>query len=396
MPSPFVDVLRRPGAWQFSLAGLVARLPLSMISIGLVLLVESERGSYTLAGAVTATTAVAEALGQPLVARWVDRYGQRRIITPVLAAHAVLVPLVVGVAVSDLPAFWLFPLAAAAGATFPPVGSLVRARWNALLGEGPLLRTAFSLESVGDEVVFVIGPPLITLAALALGAPIAVVGTLLFLVPGTAALLAQRRTEPSIQSHHEHATGILRNAGLPAVIAVMFCLGGLFGAVEVATIATADLAGRPGAAGAVLAAYAFGSLVAGVAYGQLHLATPISRQFSWAISTMAVTSLLLVPASASLTWLAVATFIAGAAISPSLITGFGLAVAVVPANAVTQGLTWASSGLVLGFATASAVTGAVVDLQGTRAAFVVAVVSAVAGALTAAGSRRRIAAATAA
>jgi MFS family permease len=394
MPSPFVDVLRRPGAWQFSLAGLIARLPLSMISIGLVLLVEAERGSYTLAGAVTATTAVAEAFGQPVVARRVDRYGQRRVITPVLAAHAVLVPLVVGIAVSELPAVWLFPVAAAAGATFPPVGSLVRARWNALLGEGPLLRTAFSLESVADELVFVIGPPLITAVALLLGAPAAVLGTLLFLVPGTATLLLQRRTEPALQPQHDNATGILRNPGLPAVIAVMFFLGGLFGAVEVATIATADVAGRPGAAGIVLAAYALGSLIAGVAYGQLHLTTPISRQFTVAILTAAITSLLLLPASASLTWLAVATFVAGASISPSLITGFGLAVAVVPGNAVTQGLTWASSGLVLGFATASAVTGAVVDLQGTRAAFTVAVISALAAALTAARSRRRMSAAT--
>ena len=46
-------VLGQPGALVFSASGLVARLPMAMVSLGIVLLVSDRTGSYSLAGAVS-------------------------------------------------------------------------------------------------------------------------------------------------------------------------------------------------------------------------------------------------------------------------------------------------------------------------------------------------------
>jgi predicted MFS family arabinose efflux permease len=188
---------------------------------------------------------------------------------------------------------------------------------------------------------------------------------------------------------------VLRSPGLLPVIAVMLFIGGVFGSVEVGTIASTDLAGRPGAAGVILAGYALGSLLAGLAYGQTHPNSPLTRQFEVAVSVLALSTLLVPLAAGSFGWLGVAVFVSGATTAPSLITGFALSVAVVPANAVTQGLAWATSGLILGFAAASAATGAVVDAAGPRQAFLVTACCGVAAAVTVLASRRRLAVATA-
>ena len=54
MLSPYFDVLRINGAWRFSLAGLILRLPMSMVSISTVLLIKWAYGNYSLAGLVAA------------------------------------------------------------------------------------------------------------------------------------------------------------------------------------------------------------------------------------------------------------------------------------------------------------------------------------------------------
>ena len=52
----------------------------------------------------------------------------------------------------------LFVLAFLAGASQLSVGSLIRARWSKIYTGTPQLRTAFAMESLVDEVVFIAGP----------------------------------------------------------------------------------------------------------------------------------------------------------------------------------------------------------------------------------------------
>jgi hypothetical protein len=69
MLRPYREVLATPGALRFSAAGFVARMPISMLSLGIVLLLSDTTGSYTLAGAVAAITFLAQALAAPQVSR---------------------------------------------------------------------------------------------------------------------------------------------------------------------------------------------------------------------------------------------------------------------------------------------------------------------------------------
>ena len=129
MLDPYREVLRVPGAVAFVVAGLVARLPISMQTLGVVLLVRATTGSYALAGAVSATFALAQALLAPLLGRLVDRHGQARVLLPALLLYAAGLGGLVALALAGAPSWTLFPAAAVFGGSYPsPV------RWYGLAG----------------------------------------------------------------------------------------------------------------------------------------------------------------------------------------------------------------------------------------------------------------------
>ena len=68
MLSPYLTILRKPGAWTFSAAGTLARLPMSMVTLSIVLLVSAVYGEYALAGRIAAVYVVAQAIAAPQLA----------------------------------------------------------------------------------------------------------------------------------------------------------------------------------------------------------------------------------------------------------------------------------------------------------------------------------------
>src|SRR4051812_9768469 len=82
MSNPYAEIFRRPGAKAFSFAGFIARLPLPMTTIGIVAMLSQTQGAYGLAGAVSASFALANAFIAPQVSRWVDRKGQSAVLAP--------------------------------------------------------------------------------------------------------------------------------------------------------------------------------------------------------------------------------------------------------------------------------------------------------------------------
>src|SRR6266511_3227660 len=141
------------------------RLPISMIGLGCILLITRTGGSYGLAGAVSATFWLVSSVASPELGRLADRHGQARVvaITAVLEAAAILA--LVGAMLRHAPPWVLFASAALIGVGYVSVGTLIRARWShATLGTG-LGHTAYSWESVLDEVIFITGPVLVTLLA---------------------------------------------------------------------------------------------------------------------------------------------------------------------------------------------------------------------------------------
>src|ERR1700710_2651145 len=89
MLSTYRRVLSLPGALVFSMSGLVARLPIAMISLGIVLLVSTRTGSYSLAGAVSASFLIANAALAVPQARLIDRLGQRAVLSPAVTVFVI-------------------------------------------------------------------------------------------------------------------------------------------------------------------------------------------------------------------------------------------------------------------------------------------------------------------
>src|SRR5918995_5608804 len=69
-----------PHVRRLVLSGLLARLPMGMVGLALLLLVRERGGSYGAAGAVSGAYFVATAVGAPVAGRLVDRRGQARIL----------------------------------------------------------------------------------------------------------------------------------------------------------------------------------------------------------------------------------------------------------------------------------------------------------------------------
>ena len=126
--SPYRRVLAVPGALAFSLTGLLARMPMSMASIGIVLLVQQATGSYRIAGVASAAYTITEAGLAIVQGRLLDRIGQGR----VLAGAGVLFGAAMGMLIVSVDAGWprglVYVFAAAGGGTLPTIGSAVRAR----------------------------------------------------------------------------------------------------------------------------------------------------------------------------------------------------------------------------------------------------------------------------
>ncbi|HZB48169.1 MAG TPA: MFS transporter, partial [Mycobacteriales bacterium] len=390
MLGPYRRVLAVPGGAAFSLAGFVARLPIAMQSLGIVLLVAATRGSYGLAGGVSATFLVAGAVAAPVLGRLVDRLGQARVLLAVLAVHTAGIGGLVTLALVDAPAWTLFPAAAVAGGSYAQPGSLVRARWSHVLAGQPLLPTAFSWESVVDEIIFVCGPVLVTVLAIGIAPAVGLLTAYGLTLVGCLALAVQRRTEPPA---HPVATGArgrsaLLLPGVPVLVGVAFGLGSIFGSVEVATVAFTAERGQPAAAGVVLALLAGGSLLAGLWYGTVAWRAPAHRRFRTGVLLLAGATLPL-PLAPNVAALAVLVFLGGFAISPGLIAGFALLDLLVPHRVRTEGLAWFSTGIGVGLAASSSVAGQVVDAASGRAALGVTVAAGVlSGALVLLGARR--------
>ncbi|MGW1951510.1 MFS transporter [Streptomyces sp. NPDC001920] len=374
MPSPYRALFAAPGSRAFSAAGLLGRMPLSMMGIGVVTMISQLTGRYGLAGALSATIALAAAVAGPQVSRLVDQYGQRRVLRP-----ATLISLVAG-AVLLLAAHygwpdWVLFVACVGIGCVPSVGAMIRARWAALYRGTPQLHTAYSFESVVDEVCFIFGP-IISIGLSTAWFPEA--GPLLagcFLAVGVFWLTAQRVTEPAPHPRERRGgSSALRAPGLQVLVATFVATGAIFGAVDVVTVAFADERGHKGAASVVLALYAAGSCAAGLVFGLLRFKGAPEPRWLLGICAMAVSMIPLLLVG-NLPFLAVALFVAGMAVAPTMITTMSLIEEHVPRAQLTEGMTWVSTGLAVGVALGSSMAGWVIDAAGAKAGYGVPAVS---------------------
>jgi MFS family permease len=366
------------------MTGLVARLPISMVGLGIVLLVSAATGSYGVAGAISAAYMIANAGFAILQGRLLDRVGQATVLAVASIGFGSAVGLLVVSVQADWPIATTYVLAAVGGALLPQVGSAVRARWSHVLDRPADVQTAFALEAVLDEAVFILGPILVAVLATSwhpvAGLAVAVVACVL----GTLAFTAQTSTAPPAHPRDD-TTGPRPAMPWRAVIplaVVCAALGVLFGAAEVTTVAFAEEEGHKAVSGALLALWAAGSLSAGVITGAIHWRRGPATRVRWGSLAMACAMVPLYFVG-SLPVMGMVLFVAGFAIAPTMIASMTLTESVVPSGRLTEGMAIMQTGLVAGVAPGATLSGLVVDHQGASAAYLVSAAAGLVAALSA-------------
>jgi MFS family permease len=369
MLSKYRQVFAGNSAWRFSTAGFIARLPISMVGIGVLMYVEAERGSYAIAGAVSGSISIAAAIGGPLSSRLIDKLGQHRVLPIQILIIAISSIALVVLIPSNVPAPYLFIFSIASGLAYPSIGALVRSRWTALLVSGPILLTAFSIESIIDELIFIVGPTIAATTSVKIHPAAPQVIAIFLLAGGGLWLASMRSSEPPVNTQPgKPGKPVILQNGLIYLWGVHIASGVFFGAVETSIIAYTKIAGKPIYGGIVIALWSFGSLIGGVVYGGMHFKSPLHKQ-------LIVVSFLLVPATAAMVFvnsifmLALLTIAAGIGVSPLLIASAAITQRRSPIGRTTEAIASMYAGIGLGFAFALAMAGWLIDNRGTSYAF---------------------------
>lgn len=387
MANPYFTLFSAPGSKAFSSAGLIARLPISMTGIGIITMLSQVRGSYWLAGAVAATFAFSMALLAPQIARAADRHGQNRVLPYATGVSALALLLLLICTHCRAPDWTLFVFAALAGG-MPSISAMVRARWSEIYRGTPQLHTAFSFESVLDEVAFIIGPPIAVGLSVSLFPEAGPLAAALLLVAGVTAFAWQKSTQPPVYPRtRQRQRAILAMPSMQILVLALIALGTIVGTVDVISVAFAEQQGQPAAASIVLSVYAGGSCLAGLIFGAIKLPSPLPRQFLYAAFATALTTLPLLWVHNVLT-LAAAMFVAGLFFAPTMIVAMGLVERLVPPSRLTEGLTWMVTGLGIGVALGAALAGLAIDAVGIKAGFGVTLIAGLVVMAVAAGGYR--------
>ena len=373
---PYVEIFGIPGAWRFSAAGVIGRMPMSMFGLGTVLLISAATGKYGVAGTVSAVGSLGYAFTSPRIARLVDSRGQRRVLLPLVMVFAVATAMLIAAVELHLPWAFFVP-GAIAGATMPPLGTMVRARWSVLLAGSPRLHAAFSIESVADELCFVIGPAAVTLLATEVFPASGIGAAALLCVLGTLWFAAQRGTEPVAVRPDPPAAGQPGRSGRPArvrgaaapglvVLApVYLLLGAMFVSIDLSTVAFAQQFGHKPLAGFILGTYALGSATGGLWYGSRQWRVAGEKRFALTL-TLTVLGVATFWAQPNLVTLTCGIYLCGLTIAPTLIAGFSLLEAQARPGRRTEAMSWLSSGIAVGVAVGASVVGFVIDAHGPR------------------------------
>jgi MFS family permease len=353
---PYPGLFDVPGPTGFVIAGFVSRLTASMVTVGLVLAITARGDSYATAGTVLAVLPLAFGLMSPFFGRRIDRYGQREVLVPLTIAFGVVMTALAVAIGAGAPTWVLCPLAAGAGVVLPSAAPLVRARWTKLYQGTPKLRAAYGFDSANTEVVFIVGPILVTALATGVGPEAGLAAVVVCAVAGTLALAAQRSTQPDPAGPAARRTAsALRFPALRAIYLTRLCLGGVLGAVPVVTVAYATAQHGRGFSGLLLGAWGTASMAGGLIYGAAGVATPLARRLLASVLMFAAGFIPLLFVSGIVS-LALLLLVAGLAMAPIAVSVMEVMQQVVPASMLTETLSWDGTALAFGLS-AGALTG---------------------------------------
>ncbi|WP_330341030.1 MFS transporter [Streptomyces sp. NBC_00557] len=369
MATGYLEVLRARHALRLLTGTLVGRLPNATAAIALVLFVRAQGGTYSLAGALAAVYGVANAVGQPVLGRLVDLHGQPRVQLPaaVLAAASMAVFAFCGTAPLPL----AYAAVGAAGLFTPPLEGGLRALWPSVLRGEERVHTAYSLDAIAQEIMFTVGPLLVTLcvslwderAALLVLNLLGVLGALSVVVspPSRAWRSAPREA---------HWLGALRSPGLLALLGAFLFVGIALGSITVASVSYADGHGGDAVYGWMMAGLGLGALVGGSVYGARAWRGAPERRLRVLVASLAVCylPLTLTPRAVPMVLLSV---LSGVFLAPCIACAFIIVDRHAPSGTVTEAFSWLVTTFTVGASVGTGVAGPVVQAGGTVWGFAV-------------------------
>lgn len=405
------------GTRAFCISGAIARLPISMMGLGIVLALNHIYNNWTIAGTMSAAYVLSQAAVTPLYAKLFDRFGQRKVGTLALSAQVVAMLSFAIATLIHVPLPILFVLAILMGVTQFAFGALVRTRWAYTLksqSDDTLLNVAYALESGIDEIVFIFGPILAAWLATSVHPVSQLFVPVLASGLGGAWFLSLKNTQPAVikivqvesapkydedvrnaiseqgedvqntQNVHKsnNATKLIDRLSLKQLknknrkkkpknvllyrgiipLVVMFLVFNMsFSAFDVSVTAAMRAQGLDKLIGLQLALFACGSLVGAVIFGSHKF-----RGSNWShlivfLSLLTIGFILMNINLDRLVLLSIFELLSGLCVSPIFATGNLIVKDTIPEHSLTEGLSWLPTASAIGASLGSMVAGFAID-----------------------------------
>ncbi|MFD4266354.1 MFS transporter [Rhodococcus sp. NPDC058481] len=377
----YVALLTHKPVRRLILVGMVARLPHSAAGLILTLHVVQTLGrGYAAAGLAAAALTIGIAVGSPWRGRLIDRIGLRKTLLPSVIAEGVLWPIA-----AFVPYEALIVVAFVGGAFALPIFTVVRQSISVLVGDADR-RTAYALDSIGTELVFIVGPATgiflgthfsTRLTLIAIGASVVVAGVfLMWFNPPTrtepAAIPAGAETVAVAPAVDDATAAALSAAARPgwltaATVGVFAASAGatlILAGTDVGILAALRANGEVQALGIVFFFWCASSIVGGLVYGAMH------RPVSPALLLFLLGLFTLPMAFATSTFTLAALAIPAGLFCAPVMAATGEAIAdLVPEDRRGEAMGWQGTSFTLGGAVGSPLAGAMVDRAGPWAGF---------------------------
>jgi len=371
--SPYRTYLALPDVKATLAVTFLARLPIGMMSLAMLMMLRDTLGNFKLAGAVVGVYFFSMAVAAPVQGRIIDRIGPMLPLKITGFGEPLFFGLFIFAAWQQLSLPLIYASVIAMGIFSPPITVLTRTLLRHRFDNDDDRRMAFSVDAILMEINFTMGPAIVGILLAFTNPRVAVLAAWLALVISIIAflcspLLKYWKQEPNVA---RHLLGPLTDPQLIWLFIAVLGLATACGMLEVGYPAYATWLTMPAFAGVMLSMNSLGSVAGGVVFGATKLKLPLNRQFALLLALFGVLMFLHLAVDARVTVIgfAVVAFIAGAAISPAFAAQALMVSRLAPAKYATEAFTWSGTFIVTGLGLGMAIGGALSEMYHVKAPF---------------------------
>ena len=370
LKSTYRNLFRIDGVKGFSAAAFLGRLPAGMMTLAIILAIIMLMGSYAVAGIVAAATMLGMALCAPFTGRLVDSFGQSRVLL-ISMLFNLLGTISLILSIKFIASIFIMCCAGfIAGASRLSTGTLARSRWAYVIQqldfeqrEGKL-HSAYTFESIVDEVVFVSAPLLVTYLCTQFNVLSGLIACLVTYLLGALLLSVQLKTQPP--AHPDQPKNIFTLGATPGLMSIALAIlfiGISAGSIEVIVVARATQLDLRNFIGTFMAILAIASMMAGFWYGTQRFKYSEYKLWVYCLGGLAY-ALIPFVFSSYLAVLIMSLFIAGLLIGPTSIAGQLFVKKILPDRMLNEGMSIMVTAMISGMAIGSWLAGLFIQYVG--------------------------------